>query len=238
MKMHVMTNKDCSDAPRLAYVDALKGFAIILVVIGHLYIYRVRPLEHFTLPTVIYSFHMPLFMMLCGLVGRMVIADGWSFAFKRTVSLMVPYLFVSSMYGLMMSGGELSSLWQMKYKSEFWFLLTLFLIHMVVLAVNLFLWCLIKKGRLNEWHVVTAFILFACGIHLVIKEWFSWVNSVQSLPYYMAWFCAGWVYRRLTDYYVKWLCHPIFLITMAASYVVCYKVIRGRLSENSQSIAP
>lgn len=53
---------------RINYIDRLKGFAILLVVLGHVYEY----VMHFSdseVYTYIYSFHMPLFMFLSGFVA-------------------------------------------------------------------------------------------------------------------------------------------------------------------------
>lgn len=49
---------------RIEYLDLVKFFAICLVCIGHSYA-KVPTLESSLCP-IIYSFHMPLFMLVCG----------------------------------------------------------------------------------------------------------------------------------------------------------------------------
>ena len=51
---------------RILWIDELKGFAIFLVIIGHILISRFLP-QFQLFHTVIYSFHMPLFMFLSGI---------------------------------------------------------------------------------------------------------------------------------------------------------------------------
>lgn len=51
---------------RILWIDELKGFAIFLVIIGHVLISRFLP-QFQLFHTVIYSFHMPLFMFLSGI---------------------------------------------------------------------------------------------------------------------------------------------------------------------------
>lgn len=51
---------------RIVWIDELKAFAIILVVMGHVLISRFLP-QFAVWHDVIYSFHMPLFMFLSGL---------------------------------------------------------------------------------------------------------------------------------------------------------------------------
>ena len=53
---------------RLLYIDALRGFAIFLVVLGHILIFN--GYEKSIITTTIYSFHMPLFMFISGYVAR------------------------------------------------------------------------------------------------------------------------------------------------------------------------
>ena len=48
---------------RIEYLDLVKFFAICLVCIGHSYV-KVPTLESLVCP-IIYSFHMPLFMLVC-----------------------------------------------------------------------------------------------------------------------------------------------------------------------------
>ena len=50
---------------RIQYIDSLKGFAIVLVVMGHIFGFS-QPEDGIN--TFIYTFHMPLFMFLSGLV--------------------------------------------------------------------------------------------------------------------------------------------------------------------------
>ena len=53
---------------RIDYIDRLKGMAIFLVVIGHVYRMAFNQGEDITYKW-ISSFHMPLFMFLSGLVA-------------------------------------------------------------------------------------------------------------------------------------------------------------------------
>lgn len=49
---------------RVVYLDLVKFVAILLVCIGHCYV--MVPTIHSIVRPVIYSFHMPLFMLVCG----------------------------------------------------------------------------------------------------------------------------------------------------------------------------
>lgn len=53
---------------RINYIDRMKGLAILLVVLGHVYSF-VMGAESSEVNRFIYSFHMPLFMALSGYVA-------------------------------------------------------------------------------------------------------------------------------------------------------------------------
>lgn len=74
-----------TSSSRVGYIDALKGFAILCVVLGHVadgYISAGMYSEHFSLNAIhdaIYSFHMALFMLISGYVFYMAYFDEQGF---------------------------------------------------------------------------------------------------------------------------------------------------------------
>jgi len=101
-------------AGRLLDVDAARGLAIILVVVGHVGA-RVATLEdagwYADLKAAIYLFHMPLFMALTGITFALSLPafTAWSeaarFSFKRVERLLVPYV----VFGLVVILGKLAA---------------------------------------------------------------------------------------------------------------------------------
>lgn len=76
---------------RLDYLDAVKGFAIILVIIGHIY-------QQNSLTKWIYSFHMPLFFIVTGMLLKYKNSEELSLrkiCRKKIRSLMIPYINLS-----------------------------------------------------------------------------------------------------------------------------------------------
>ena len=63
-------NQEMQNSKRIAYIDALKGFAILCVVLGHIASGSLwdpfTQTTYFFLYNIIYSFHMPLFILLSG----------------------------------------------------------------------------------------------------------------------------------------------------------------------------
>ncbi len=72
---------------RLAYVDAIKGLAIGLVVLGHAL--QMYYSDGTLVVRAVYSFHIPLFMFISGYVSWK--ATGWLTIRKRALQLLVPF---------------------------------------------------------------------------------------------------------------------------------------------------
>ena len=81
---------------RILYIDFIRAIAIILVVIGHYYPDN-HPMWYGEMRSVIYGFHMPLFMFASGYVYAATIRKEPYLAFvvRKVKRLMVPYLVVS-----------------------------------------------------------------------------------------------------------------------------------------------
>lgn len=81
---------------RIEWIDILKGIAIILVVMGHM---EYEP-SCIALKSGIYSFHMPLFMLLAGFTAALSMGHSASvgnFIYKRFIGIFIPYLVWSFM---------------------------------------------------------------------------------------------------------------------------------------------
>ena len=59
---------------RLDYIDKLRGFAILCVLVGHILIIYTQEKTRYPLVEIIYSFHMPLFFFWGGKkgIGRLI----------------------------------------------------------------------------------------------------------------------------------------------------------------------
>jgi fucose 4-O-acetylase-like acetyltransferase len=159
------------EKPRIVWLDAAKGAGIILVVIGH----ALGGLIDSTLGDdfdlgrhaffAIYTFHMPLFLMLSGmLVAKRISANPVGFQKSLLISIVWPYFLWSVIQftiiyqlGALVNqpvtsywGNIISLPWHTV--SQFWFLYALFLLHLLALislrsfgAASFLLVCLALK---------------------------------------------------------------------------------------------
>lgn len=96
-----MTQVDTNTAQRVGYYDIAKGLLIISVVIGHLFTFD-YPVTA-AMKTVIYTFHMPAFLLISGMLmkpERMLCQRFGTFFKKKTAQLLIPYCFFEVISGL------------------------------------------------------------------------------------------------------------------------------------------
>ena len=136
---------------RMISIDIARAICIFLVVIGH-YIPNNSPNWYVTMHDVIYTFHMPLFMFVSGLVywaTRKPVKYN-DFVWKKFQRLMIPYFFVSVIVIvlklftesklLVEDPVEISDLYRMFYlpvAGDFlWFVFALFLMFLIIPLFN------------------------------------------------------------------------------------------------------
>ena len=117
---------------RLFFADALKAFAILSVVIGHvaLYCFWREDDEHTTvLSALVGLYHMPLFMMISGYVTNYE-----HFLLKSRLKLLIPFFVLGIIYTIF-SGASLTGFFIHEAKYGYWFLwvITIFFIFLYVI---------------------------------------------------------------------------------------------------------
>ena len=87
--VHCQTTTAPITMQRLQHIDFMKGVAIFLVVLGHVYQFSLNNCG--TMFKFIYLFHMPFFFMLSGYFAYRTNLTLYHFK-KKTVRLLVPFL--------------------------------------------------------------------------------------------------------------------------------------------------
>lgn len=130
---------------RIQYFDGIKGLAIILVVLGHV-LQRSFGQNSNIFETIIYSFHMALFMFVSGYFAYSTkerkLKDIVKFVIKKTRQLMVPFFLIGGLYSYIFS--NMHSFIFSSFKMGYWFLYVLF-----VISIFHFIISLIKPGILQ-----------------------------------------------------------------------------------------
>lgn len=181
---------------RLVYLDALRGFAIILVVVGHLIQYNYQSALDDPIFNAIYSFHMPLFFFIsgasCSLSGHGINSVK---GFVRKVWKKFQLLIIPSLsWGLIMSFLNGEPLTSALYAH--WFLYTLFAVFVI--------WYF-KEG-LNQFSRLFEIIFYIAIVLLFLLD-------IKRIPLmYLSVFCMGYYVQK---YQIakssSWLCFLFFV---------------------------
>lgn len=179
---------------RLIYIDALRGFAILLVVLGHVLQLAYGNTDNIIF-RYIYSFHMPLFMFLSGYVSYKI--TSWQNMKKRFFQLIVPffsYIVIAYVVSGVVkeTGASLASLlnhiWSVILQPDLglWFLWALFFINLIFIGCRKFSTLL----RINEWVVIISVGGILNLIELITRfemfgyHWIAWYFLFFSVGVY------------------------------------------------------
>jgi fucose 4-O-acetylase-like acetyltransferase len=196
----------------MPWVDAAKGFGILLVVIGHSLrgvdsAGLIDPVVFSTIDQRIYSFHMPLFFMISGLffLPQLQKQSTHDFLWSRCFRLIYPLVLWTYIFaGLKLTADflagrpvEFSQLLFLPFPGQwhFWFLWALFLVQLLLLAT---------KPLLNlvttRWFAVSVFCLSVLLLLLqgVLYRTAPWAEGlVIALPYFAIGMLLGQMMNRL-----------------------------------------
>lgn len=178
---------------RLTYLDMVKGIGVFLVLIGHLQgdpFFSYSPLFA-PLCAWIFSFHMPLFFIVSGILIRLKKDEEKDFkklVAKRFRGIMIPYYWFSFfylcvvVYALISGNIQAGTLWEQIWyviscygMSVLWFLPALFLGEL------LFILILKKVPKRYAPIVVLGTTAFAIGATLLIKANLSNIESLKRV---------------------------------------------------------
>lgn len=196
---------------RIQYLDLVKLFTIYLVIMGHVIAMMVNGYTvGGRMYALIYSFHMPLFMMLSGY-----------FISNKTLSKTVPDFLLTKARQLLLPAITCTAICllylfivreHVDVRSEIignsWFLKTLFVFYV--------LFYLIKKIPMNDW----ILLIVSCGLLFVIPH-----ATTLQVNLIFPYFWGGYLLRRfqvLEKVSFKWK-YAVFFV---AAFAGCYSLQR------------
>lgn len=211
---------------RLNYIDRLKGFTIIFVVMGHLLVQRDIIYE------LISSFHMPLFIFLSGFVASspssIYIISG---KFRK---LMFPFFVVGICHILLLKVSFTRAILS-TYKAGYWYLYVLFCFYIFLIP---FKWNKGKGLKGQTIDFISAIIIF-CILFFLLKvikpnpsnDLFSIGQLIQYWPFFIfGFFCKKYdvvpkLYAHSIIYGIALVLYLIFFVYYINGYAYLYKFL-------------
>jgi len=170
---------------RFHYIDNLKGFLIILVVLGHCIQYSISDFDHNIVFRIIYSFHMPLFMFVSGFVSYKAEYKKDSIR-KRFVQLIIPFV-AWAMLGLATTRSW-NLIWFTQPDTGLWFLWVLFWIGVIFVSLS------IISDKLNI--SLEMLTIFCCAILIGVLFISKLMFGFHLIAWYLPFYCLGAFLRK------------------------------------------
>lgn len=173
-------------------LDVIKGLLIILVVLGHSIQRNISNYEDNVIFSVIYSFHMPMFMFISGYIAIFTKKFDFNLLKKKVSTLLIPFVIwtiISAieryLKGIDSIYGYLISLF-IQPDSGLWFLWVLFLNFIVITF-------LVNMQQIIKNHVITVLITI---VMLFIVAWVVRILGLNLLAFHFVFFYAGFLFAK------------------------------------------
>lgn len=234
---------------RIIWVDLLKAFGIILVMMGHIY------QKNDVFYQWIYSFHVPLFFFLSGLF--FINGDSFKvFINKRWKTLILPYIFfylITYIYWILVErelrtsvGGVSAEWWRplggaiigihnynlMPHNNPLWFIPALFFIECLANT------CKSISIPLKLFVSLILFILFVLCLHFGIVLPFEGIIALECFGFYLLGYLFITIVGNKDKLFFLLLCVILYiaLLILYNGYAKSYTIITPNIEEMPQYI--
>jgi fucose 4-O-acetylase-like acetyltransferase len=200
--------KENNSFKRIDVIDALKGYAIILVILGHMIVYTdPNNYKSNLLFTLVYSFHMPLLLALSGyLVYGKSINPVWAFIVKKFRGLVIPYL-IWNIIGLLiadyfwMKQNIAQRVFESFYVySNLWFLPVLFF-SFILLIPYIYLEKLLSKSSVQNYSIFLYLSIYLIIMWGLISQPPS--QGFLAIRWFSTFFFVGYIIAKYQTYILK-----------------------------------
>lgn len=175
---------------RIQYIDALRGFTMVLVVFAHVEAFGFFNFGYETLVGKLFqSFRMPLFFFISGFLAYKAervwdINECWQLTRKKFVVLIVPTLIFGLIYTFFYVQGDLYDFLSNPTKLGYWFTLVLFEILLLYYFLSGLTYALSKRINVSEASMSALLLIsFAVGL-LMLKLPFKIIPCLDMLGNY------------------------------------------------------
>lgn len=198
---------DASKGRRLGYIDAMRGFSMILVVFEHVLLLMGIPTTVTPLGAVFTTFRMPLFFFVSGYFAYNKASSSWNsdkmklIMKKKVQAQIIGTLFFYTLFHLCFHDNILG--WIDDGFGWFWFTIVLFQMYVVYVCISILEKVMHSRRMVDVAMVclsIISFIIFVKGSQFDFKLWrvLSWYN----LCCYFQFFTFGILARKYSDTFI------------------------------------
>lgn len=231
-----MSDQTAAPKKRIEWIDALRGFTMILVVFSHVRLFTFEiPIHESFVNEVFISFRMPLFFFISGFIGYKAnvewnVRTWWTMSKKKMLIQLIPTL----VFGLILTClYRQVGFWTFATdisKLGYWFTLVLLEMFLIMYTMNFVLYWWDKKESRN--YKLMALIILSCAFFLARFKYFSSLECVYNifsfrlLFKYFPYFAFGYICSMYKDVFNKVLSHKYFAAVVFVLFVSLFYIRR------------
>jgi fucose 4-O-acetylase-like acetyltransferase len=210
-------------------LDAIKGFAILLVMIGHVLV--LNKINDPYLYRMIEAVQMPVFIMISGYISGFKLPinnfEQWKNTIsKRVVSYVVPFFtwLLLKQWDDLLRGFE-NTIFQLE--RGVWFLMTLFILNVILYTAQVFSKNFRKKGKIQgflAFCIIFGLISTIFVVQLILKNTFlSPIMTLRYIPPFLVGYLASLYKEDIVKIFNKKLQLAVFIISMVVFAYACVR---------------
>lgn len=212
---------------RYAYIDCLRGFAIFVVVVGHCCEFALG-CTYSLFNYMYYSFHMPLFMFISGLVAyKRSNYKFWTFFKQKFYRLLIPFFIVGGI-SCLARGITFNDFMFDLAKMGYWFLPVLFLILLLMFPAYKVSVVLNKdEVILKDVFYYSIPLLFAIACYLVLPSFLVQFFSIKFIIKLYPFVLMGMMFSKyplIIRFFENDKSLLIFILLSIISFVYIYNI--------------
>lgn len=206
---------------RIEYIDALRGFTILLVVLVHIETFSFSE-QVFLYTSIFRFFRMPLFFFISGYIvfKSKKVWDTHTFlkeSSKKIRIQLIPTLFFGLIFTYLVAKENFSTFITDISKQGYWFTLVLLEMFLVYYSCNHLLYKIKKNNNDKTFIIAMLFSIILLYILKIISFFSPTINqimnitSLHKLPFYYPYFVFGVLATKYKSSFEKMIDNPYFM---------------------------
>ena len=240
-----MSDQTAAPKKRIEWIDALRGFTMILVVFSHVELFTFELDPPLFVNEVFISFRMPLFFFISGFIGYKAnvvwnARTWWMMSKKKMLIQLIPTLIFGTVFAYIYSQVDFGAFATHVYKLGYWFTIVLLEMFLLLYSMNFVLYQWDKKeSKLYKLIalILLSFVLFLARFKYfpsIIEELYN-IFSFRLLFRYFPYFAFGYVCSMYKEIFNKIIEKRSFAAVTIVLFVLLFYIRRTYVSVNIDS---
>ena len=219
---------------RIEYIDALRGFTMILVVFAHIETFVLSIQPNSTLISALFiSFRMPLFFFISGFISYKKYAI-WSGQYyvqsliKKIKIQLIPTLIFGLSYTYLFSIGNVCSFIDSYHKFGYWFTLCLLGIFTILYTTNFLIYSCFKQRYKILSLVVLTIITAGLTLFKFVYDKYPFVAEISDIfcfhqvCVYLPFFIFGYFVSHNKDRFYRFLDNRVMQLCIFVLFIITF----------------